>query len=176
MPPRAGPSLQLRGSSAAKEAAKKLEVYVDDTLVLCEPGTTLLQVRPGGPALPNRRGGGTGLPLHPWVCWSPLPSPSPSPMQACSLAGVEIPRFCYHERLSIAGNCRMCLVEVEKSPKVSAGWGRGGEGVEGWLQTWHVCLVAAGGLVCHASDGGDESQDGLPSNAQGSVSSRPHWM
>jgi NADH dehydrogenase/NADH:ubiquinone oxidoreductase subunit G len=34
------------------------------------------------------------------------------------LAGVEIPRFCYHERLAIAGNCRMCLVEVEKSPKV----------------------------------------------------------
>ena len=38
-------------------------------------------------------------------------------LQACELAGKEIPRFCYHERLSIAGNCRMCLVEVEKSPK-----------------------------------------------------------
>lgn len=38
-------------------------------------------------------------------------------IQACSLAGIEIPRFCYHERLSIAGNCRMCLVEVEKTPK-----------------------------------------------------------
>ncbi|MBF97079.1 MAG: NADH-quinone oxidoreductase chain 3 [Alphaproteobacteria bacterium MarineAlpha9_Bin4] len=38
-------------------------------------------------------------------------------MQACEAAGEEIPRFCYHERLSIAGNCRMCLVEVEKSPK-----------------------------------------------------------
>ncbi|MGB1089095.1 MAG: 2Fe-2S iron-sulfur cluster-binding protein, partial [Alphaproteobacteria bacterium] len=38
-------------------------------------------------------------------------------MQACEEAGVEIPRFCYHERLSIAGNCRMCLVDVEKSPK-----------------------------------------------------------
>src|SRR4026208_28646 len=37
--------------------------------------------------------------------------------QACELAGVEIPRFCYHERLSIAGNCRMCLVEVQGSPK-----------------------------------------------------------
>lgn len=36
---------------------------------------------------------------------------------ACEKAGVEIPRFCYHDRLSIAGNCRMCLVEVEKSPK-----------------------------------------------------------
>ena len=38
-------------------------------------------------------------------------------LQACELAGIEIPRFCYHERLSIAGNCRMCLVEMEKSPK-----------------------------------------------------------
>ena len=38
-------------------------------------------------------------------------------MQACELAGREIPRFCYHDRLSIAGNCRMCLVEMEKSPK-----------------------------------------------------------
>ncbi len=38
-------------------------------------------------------------------------------LQACEQAGAEIPRFCYHEKLSIAGNCRMCLVEMEKSPK-----------------------------------------------------------
>ena len=38
-------------------------------------------------------------------------------IQACEQAGVEIPRFCYHERLSIAGNCRMCLVEVQGMPK-----------------------------------------------------------
>jgi NADH-quinone oxidoreductase subunit G len=38
-------------------------------------------------------------------------------LQACEAAGKEIPRFCYHERLSVAGNCRMCLVEVEKAPK-----------------------------------------------------------
>src|SRR5215471_14354036 len=37
-------------------------------------------------------------------------------LQACEIAGVEIPRFCYHERLSIAGNCRMCLVEVKPGP------------------------------------------------------------
>ena len=37
-------------------------------------------------------------------------------LQACEAAGVEIPRFCYHERLSIAGNCRMCLVEVKGGP------------------------------------------------------------
>jgi ferredoxin len=38
-------------------------------------------------------------------------------LQACEAAGEHVPRFCYHDRLSIAGNCRMCLVEVEKSPK-----------------------------------------------------------
>ncbi len=40
-----------------------------------------------------------------------------SVLQACEAVGVEVPRFCYHERLSVAGNCRMCLVEVEKAPK-----------------------------------------------------------
>ncbi len=45
-------------------------------------------------------------------------------LQACEQAGKEIPRFCYHERLAIAGNCRMCLVEVERSPKpvASCAW------------------------------------------------------
>ena len=37
-------------------------------------------------------------------------------LQACEKIGVEIPRFCYHERLSIAGNCRMCLIEVVGGP------------------------------------------------------------
>ncbi len=41
-------------------------------------------------------------------------------LQICEEAGIEIPRFCYHERLSVAGNCRMCLVEVEKNPKLVA--------------------------------------------------------
>ncbi|HRK19318.1 MAG TPA: NADH-quinone oxidoreductase subunit NuoG [Hyphomicrobiaceae bacterium] len=41
-------------------------------------------------------------------------------LQACEQAGVEVPRFCYHERLSIAGNCRMCLVEVVGMPKLQA--------------------------------------------------------
>jgi len=43
-------------------------------------------------------------------------------LQACEIAGFgnEIPRFCYHERLGVAGNCRMCLVEIEKSPKPQA--------------------------------------------------------
>ncbi|CAF0992824.1 unnamed protein product [Rotaria magnacalcarata] len=43
--------------------------------------------------------------------------PNTTVLQACAVAGVEIPRYCYHERLSIAGNCRMCLVEIEKTPK-----------------------------------------------------------
>jgi NADH-quinone oxidoreductase subunit G len=45
-------------------------------------------------------------------------------LQACEAAGKEIPRFCYHERLSIAGNCRMCLVEIEKTPKPVASCGQ----------------------------------------------------
>ena len=43
--------------------------------------------------------------------------PGSTVLQACEQAGKEIPRFCYHERLSVAGNCRMCLVEMERSPK-----------------------------------------------------------
>ncbi|KAM1282219.1 hypothetical protein TB2_022403 [Malus domestica] len=46
------------------------------------------------------------------------------PKFACEIAGVDIPRFCYHSRLSIAGNCRMCLIEVEKSPKPVASCAR----------------------------------------------------
>jgi len=38
-------------------------------------------------------------------------------LQACEDVGIHLPRFCYHEKLSVAGNCRICLVEVEKSPK-----------------------------------------------------------
>ena len=40
-------------------------------------------------------------------------------LQACEKAGAEIPRFCYHEKLSIAGNCRMCLVDIEDSRGIS---------------------------------------------------------
>ena len=46
-------------------------------------------------------------------------------LQACEEAGAEIPRFCYHERLSVAGNCRMCLVDLKGAPKpiASCAWG-----------------------------------------------------
>jgi NADH dehydrogenase (ubiquinone) Fe-S protein 1 len=40
-----------------------------------------------------------------------------SALEACEQIGIEVPRFCFHERLSVAGNCRMCLVEVSKTPK-----------------------------------------------------------
>ena len=40
-----------------------------------------------------------------------------SVLEACKYVGIHIPRFCYHETLSVAGNCRMCLVEVANSPK-----------------------------------------------------------
>ena len=43
--------------------------------------------------------------------------PNTSVLKACEALQIEIPRFCYHKKLSIAGNCRMCLVEIEKSPK-----------------------------------------------------------
>lgn len=57
-------------------------------------------------------------------------------LQACEKAGIDVPRFCYHERLSIAGNCRMCLVEVEKSPKLVASCAMGAnEGMKVFTNT-----------------------------------------
>ncbi len=59
--------------------------------------------------------------------------PGSTVFQACQLAGVEVAHFCYHQRLSIAGNCRMCLVDIEKSPKPVAS----------------CCMPAADGMVVH---------------------------
>ena len=72
--------------------------------------------------------------------------PGTTILQAAELAGVEIPVFCYHDRLSIAGNCRMCLVEVEKSPKPIAS-----------------CMMPAGdGMVVHTkSDKAFKSRAGV---------------
>jgi NADH dehydrogenase/NADH:ubiquinone oxidoreductase subunit G len=47
-------------------------------------------------------------------------APQITVLQACENVGIEIPRFCFHERLQIAGNCRICLVEIFKSPKPQA--------------------------------------------------------
>lgn len=63
--------------------------------------------------------------------------PGFSILQACTQLGIEIPRFCYHERLSVAANCRMCLVEVERRPKLVASCAE-------------VCVE---GLVVHTSSG-----------------------
>jgi NADH dehydrogenase (ubiquinone) Fe-S protein 1 len=49
-----------------------------------------------------------------------LVNPNSSALEACEVVGIEVPRFCYHERLSLAGNCRMCLVEIAKMPKPAA--------------------------------------------------------
>ena len=46
--------------------------------------------------------------------------PNTSVLEACENIGIQIPRFCYHERLNVAGNCRMCLIEIEKAPKPTA--------------------------------------------------------
>jgi NADH-quinone oxidoreductase subunit G len=46
-----------------------------------------------------------------------LVKPDISVLEACKYVGITVPRFCYHETLSVAGNCRMCLVEVENNPK-----------------------------------------------------------
>lgn len=90
---------QCRQYSYAPPA--KLEVYIDDKKVQVDPGTTVLQVI---------------IVFFLMICSCFIIEKLNS--QAAALAGVEIPRFCYHERLAVAGNCRMCLVEVERSAKV----------------------------------------------------------
>ena len=82
---------------------------------------------PHGVREPRRGGGGVGMPMAKIVIDGTeidVP-PEYTLLQACEAAGAEIPRFCYHERLSIAGNCRMCLVELKGSPKpvASCAWG-----------------------------------------------------
>jgi len=56
-------------------------------------------------------------------------------LQACELAGAEVPRFCYHERLPLSGNCRMCLVEMERAPKPVAS----------------CCMPVGEGMVIHTN-------------------------
>jgi len=56
-------------------------------------------------------------------------------LQACELAGAEVPRFCYHERLPLSGNCRMCLVDMERAPKPVAS----------------CCMPVADGQVIHTN-------------------------
>jgi len=72
--------------------------------------------------------------------------PGVTVLQACQAAGVEVAHFCYHERLAIAGNCRMCLVEQEKSPKPIAS----------------CAMPAAEGMVIHTdSDKAKKARKGV---------------
>ena len=66
-------------------------------------------------------------------------------LQVCELARAEIPRFCYHEKLSIAGNCRMCLVEIEKSPKPIASCAM--PATDGMVIKTNTLLVEKGHIV-----------------------------
>ena len=66
-------------------------------------------------------------------------------IQACEQVGAEVPRFCYHERLSIAGNCRMCLVEVKGMPKPQATCTMGA------TLLWQTDNRASGGGFLHST-------------------------
>ena len=112
--------------------------------------------------------------------------PGTTVLQACEEAGAEIPRFCYHERLSIAGNCRMCLVEMEKAPKLIASCAMPAsdgmvihtntqkvkEGREGAMEF----LLINHPLDCPICDQGGECDLQDQSMAYGSGNSRYHEM
>lgn len=99
--------LGIRASSTTPaKAPEKIEVFVDDQSVFVDPGTTVLQVKTYTDEQNKIKTN------YVQKCLKII-----SNLKAAAQVGVEIPRFCYHERLAVAGNCRMCLVEVEKSPK-----------------------------------------------------------
>ena len=80
-------------------------------------------------------------------------------LHACEEAGVEVPRFCYHDRLSIAGNCRMCLVDMERAPKPVASCAMpAGEGMVIRTDTDRV-KKAREGVICllYTSDAADDA-------------------
>src|SRR5260370_33521022 len=77
-------------------------------------------------------------------------------LQACEAAGAEIPRFCYHERLSIAGNCRICLVEVKGGPKPVASCAWGGRDCRAGPKGGRRGLFARSPVVSQAAGGGTE--------------------
>uniref|UniRef100_A0AC34EZQ5 NADH-ubiquinone oxidoreductase 75 kDa subunit, mitochondrial n=1 Tax=Panagrolaimus sp. ES5 TaxID=591445 RepID=A0AC34EZQ5_9BILA len=145
---RAAATTAVRQQSTAT-APKKVEVFVDDKKVLCDPGMTILQACAlVGVDIPrfcyhdrlSIAGNCRMCLVEVEKSIKPVASCAMPVMNgmrvktnsdfskkaregvmefllACALVGVDIPRFCYHDRLSIAGNCRMCLVEVEKSIK-----------------------------------------------------------
>ena len=74
-------------------------------------------------------------------------------IQACALAGIEIPHFCYHERLSIAGNCRMCLVEVAGMPKPVASCAMGVNDLRSSLDGTPPTIITSSETVKKAREG-----------------------
>lgn len=118
--------------TSVRAASNMVEVFVDGKPVEVEAGTTVLQVHSNGLCYFSR----LCIIIEAMkiidtcICWI-FNAPFRCHLkrfsyfvplfhsQACEKAGIQIPRFCYHERLSVAGNCRMCLVEIEKAPKVT---------------------------------------------------------
>src|SRR5947208_16938212 len=95
------------------------------------------QMGPGGRsprAAPREQHGRGGLMLKIEVDGRPLEVPQGATvMDATNQLGVYVPHFCYHRKLSIAANCRMCLVEVEKAPEPLAACGAPVTGrMKGW--------------------------------------------
>lgn len=109
-------------SKGAKKAPKKSSRPV---AAAPAPSTSKAPGSPATNAKPQAQTIASPPPSNPlievFINDKPVSVPSGSVIiQACAEAGVEIPRFCYHDRLAIAGNCRMCLVQVEKMPKLVA--------------------------------------------------------
>ncbi|CAH8464438.1 unnamed protein product [Schistosoma turkestanicum] len=100
-----------QASSSRHPPLKKVVASVSGTTSSTNTAKTTTNTPPPAPPQPSQQ-------IEVLVDGKPVVcEPGMTILQACALAGVQIPRFCYHERLSIAGNCRMCLVEVEKSLK-----------------------------------------------------------
>src|SRR5437763_2332586 len=112
------------------DAARPLSFFPSSSPALCgRPNLFFRKRKLDGPDEPGHDGWGAGNPV---MATRKLiidgkeveAEESITLLQACEEAGAEIPRFCYHERLSIAGNCRMCLVELKGAPKpvASCAW------------------------------------------------------
>jgi hypothetical protein len=87
-------------------------------------------------------------------------------LQACEEAGAEVPRFCYHERLTVAGNCRMCLVEVKGGPPKPTGGLGSGLGFGG---------AGGGAAALLGSDGALGATPASAPPAWRGPTSRPSW-
>ncbi len=80
-------------------------------------------------------------------------------IDAADAAGIDIPRFCYHKKLSVSANCRMCLVEVERAPKPLPACAHPGSG---WNEGFYLISTGAGGTEGNHGVPSDQSSAGLP--------------